>query len=977
MADQTDGPIVLPVTLPLAGRDREQAALCQALDEAARAGLGGLVLIGGEAGIGKTALAETLLAEATARGAQILVGRCYDLGETPPYGPWTEALSRAPGDGALPTLPLAVLPALPGGEVLTSQEAIIARTAAYLAALASRRPLVLLLEDLHWADRASLDLLRVFGRGLAAMSLLLVVTYRADEVNRDHPLATLLPALVREARAARLDLRPLNAAAIGTLVARRYALDAAPRDRLVAYLARRTEGNALFLGELLRTLESAGGLHRADSRWLLGDLAGVPVPTLLRQIIAGRLGRLGDEDRRLLAIAAVVGQEPPFDLWATVSAAGEGALLATVERALAARVVEATHDGVRFAHALIREVLYDGVLAPRRRAWHRRAGEALLATPRPDPDAVADHFQRAGDARAAAWLVRAGDRADLAYARRTAEARFAAALALLEGGAHGAAERGWLLLRLARLQRYTDSARLLRLLDAAWGAIRAADDPLLEAYGLFMSGQFRCFAGQLGQGVREMEAGVAKIQALPPEHREQLARAMPALLTLDDGRSNLTLWQALTGRFVAARALGEGVPARGAGDPPRGDEHLGHGIASAALGDPAAARQRFQRAVAEFRADGYHTLTAVALDDHLVTTHWAYHAEDRDERAHLVADLRAAVAAGGDHIAAPADAIMAHTLLHEGDWAAIRAAAATPALWTSTGELHLLASWARVLALTGAQARAWGTIRRFLPRGAETPPGETFFRTTVALQRVAAALALAAGDLPAAAEWLAAHDRWLAWSEAVCWQSEAQALWAAYHRQAGAPARSRAHAEAALAHASEPRQPLALLVARRTLGELATTECRHDEANAHLAAGLALADACGMPYERALTLLALAELRAAEGRAGEAGDHLAAARATLEPLAARPALERAAALAARLEATRAPTPGPPARPDGLSRREVEVLGLLAAGRSNQRIADILCLSPATVQRHVANAYLKIGAHNRAEATAYALRHRLA
>ena len=149
------------------------------------------------------------------------------------------------------------------------------------------------------------------------------------------------------------------------------------------------------------------------------------------------------------------------------------------------------------------------------------------------------------------------------------------------------------------------------------------------------------------------------------------------------------------------------------------------------------------------------------------------------------------------------------------------------------------------------------------------------------------------------------------------------------------------------------------------------------EAESHLTLALALAEACAAPYERALALLALAELRAAMNRGDEAATLLDEACQIVIPLEARPALARADTLAARLAENPIPVSGAAARQDGLSRREVEVIGLLAAGRSNGAIAAALCLSPATVQRHVANIYNKIGAHNRAEATAYALRHRLA
>src|SRR5690242_7489052 len=212
-----------PPAPPLVGREREQAVLRDAL-AAALAGHGTFVLIGGEAGIGKTALAEWLLAEAVGRRARVLVGRCYDLSETPPYGPWREAFARAPTADVLPPLPAAVRPSNQTGEALASQAAIIARVQAYTAALAARQPLILLLDDLHWADPSSLDLLRVLARDLAGLPLLLLVTYRSDDLTRRHPLYALLPVLVREARAARLALRPLDDAAVRALVADRYAL---------------------------------------------------------------------------------------------------------------------------------------------------------------------------------------------------------------------------------------------------------------------------------------------------------------------------------------------------------------------------------------------------------------------------------------------------------------------------------------------------------------------------------------------------------------------------------------------------------------------------------------------------------------------------------------------------------------------------------------------------------------------------------
>ncbi|HET8626908.1 MAG TPA: AAA family ATPase, partial [Thermomicrobiales bacterium] len=343
MAEQTGRPPAVPAAAPLVGRDRERATLRAALD-AALAGRGALVLIGGEAGIGKTSLAEVTCAEAREQGALVLVGRCYDLSETPPYGPWLEVFARYPRDADLPALPAPLAERGRLGAV-ASRDALVGQVADFLAAVAARRPLVLLLDDLHWADPASLDLLRVLARGLADTPLLLLATYRSDDLPAGHPLAALVPRLVREARAERLDLAPLDEAAVGALVAARYALAEPDLARLVAYLRDHAEGNPFAAGEMLRALAEARMLRAGEAGWTVGDLAAAPVPPLLRQVVAERVARLGGEAAHLLALAAVIGQEVPLDLWRAVSEADEGALLELVERAVEAHLLAATPDG--------------------------------------------------------------------------------------------------------------------------------------------------------------------------------------------------------------------------------------------------------------------------------------------------------------------------------------------------------------------------------------------------------------------------------------------------------------------------------------------------------------------------------------------------------------------------------------------------------------------------------------------------------
>ena len=981
-------------TLPspiLVGRERELATLSEHLD-AALVGRGSLVLIGGEAGIGKTALAETVCRDAETRGTLVLVGRCYDLTETPPYGPWVDLLGcYRRGDG--PPLPDAfVRPGTVGA--VASQTTLFREVRDFFATLAISRsgdvlPLLLLFEDIHWADPASLDLLRALARSLPALPLLLLATYRTDELSPAHPLTRLLPAIVRESSAGRLDLRPLRAADVATLVAGRYHLTDEGTARLAAYAHRRSEGNPLFLGELLRTLEDDEVVQRTSAGWTLGFLAQVRVPPLLRQMIEGRSARVGGEARRLLGIAAVLGQEVPLPLWAAVAAVTEDTLLPAIAQAAAARLAEATEDGmaIRFVHALIREALYEGISPPVRRAMHRTAGETLTAGRNPDPDAVASHFQRAGDVRALPWLLRAGERAQAAYAWSTAAARFEAALALMEQGDSDARERGWLLLRLSGLLGYVDVAKARAAADEAFALATVANDGALAALARLQRGSLACHAGDVAYGLPEMEAGTATLAALPDAERGRLAAqatAIDAPALLPEGRGTVVLWRATVGRYREARELGERLLAELAA----GGEALPQGVGSgyfgladayAALGMPDEAAAMYARAHDAYRRAGHHFLAAIMSSREMEAVALPYRTEDIAGRRRLAERSAAEWARASQTVPAslPQRFTLLPLLVLEGHWAeAERLASAGSAEERGDTAFRVLALGylATLARLRGDVAQAWWAVRAVLPAGSAAEPGTVVYVDwAMAVQRVAAALALDEGDLPSAKEWIEAHDRWLAWTGAALGQSEGVALWAHYYRQIRDASAAYTHAEHALAHATELRQPLALLAAHRLLGELDTDAGRYVGAARYLEASRKLAEACQAPYERALTLLALAELRAASGDAA-AGSGLDAVRAICEPLGARPALARADALAARIAATEGT---PPASPAGLSTREIEVLRLMADGHTNREIADALFLSVHTVSAHVRAILAKTGADNRTAAAAFARRHDLA
>jgi DNA-binding CsgD family transcriptional regulator/tetratricopeptide (TPR) repeat protein len=563
--------------------------------------------------------------------------------------------------------------------------------------------------------------------------------------------------------------------------------------------------------------------------------------------------------------------------------------------------------------------------------------------------------------------------------------RFEVALSLMARTNTDAGKRGWLLLRASRLLRYVDVAKSRAFADQAHALAEGVGDRALAAYARFQRGNEGCNAGDVAFGLPEMEAGAAEMEALSATELAQFAThavAITASSRTADERGVVVIWRAFVGRLEAATELGERLVA----EIEEGDEEallslteilFGLGDAYAMLGMPAEAAAAHARSHEINRAGLNAPATSVLMRE-LELVALPYRAENIAEVRRLAerADAEWVRASGAMPDVGSSRFVRLPLLVLEGRWAEAEQLALADSMekrglnYQRVVAHKYLASLAR---LRGEPERAWWAIRESLPSGTATEPGTVaFFDCVTALQRVAVLLALDDNDLPTARAWLETHDRWLAWSGAVLGQSEGRALWTHYHRAAGDAARAHASAAQALAYATEPRQPLALLAAHRLIGELDTDTERFDSAAGHLNAALALSDACAAPYERALTLLALAELRAATNRRDDATALLDNARAILIPLEARPALARADALAACITVTMPAS----AYPAGLSAREVEVLRLLAAGHTNRLIADMLSLSERTIHVHVRNIFTKTGADNRAAATAFAFRHSL-
>lgn len=956
----------------LYGREAEVGLLRESLRDAL-GGQGRLVLIGGEAGIGKTALVEALAADARELGALVLFGGCYELATTPPYGPWSELLNGdLPREGIAP----APLAGLAGSDAAPSQDVLFSQMLGYFRELAGRQPVVAVLEDQHWAEAASLELLRFIARSLRDLRLLILVTYRDVELSAQYPLYRYLPQFVREARPARISLRRIANESIRQLVVDRYQLPKDAEARLVQYLDHYAEGNPFFTEELLRSLEHDELLTHADDGWQLGNLSETQVPLLIRQIIDTHVAWLDDEAQGLLQVAAVIGTEVPLALWREAAGADDDALHRTIEQALAARLLVELPggSGLRFDHALVREALYDGMLLPRRLAWHRKIGEILAARPNADPDTVAHHLERAGDPRAAGWLVNAGERAGRARATQDAVERYEQALRLLERDDSTAVERGWLLCNLAEAYRYTDPQRALGYLEQAAWLTEQAQDRALNAIVLWSRARIRGFIGE--NTLAELTQAVEAYDALSLEDHERV-------LSMGRGYAGsqgpLTQWLAHHGRFEDAIRVGEGCLARQQGElSPAHHSEIAHalfglGLSYAATGRPDEGRAALERASEHFAGLGNNFMAAAALKWVLLEAVLIYYSADLEARR-AVLDEYAQLWVQTSTFAAYRDGRPLLPLFPEqyarGDWdEAYEAASAYQK--TSFLRVDSLAVLAEIERLRGERDAAWGRIQIGIPHGTETEPSSPFFVRTLALQRVAAELALDEGLLDRAREWIDAHEHWLDWSGRLTDRASGLLLRARLRLAEGQPEQARELAQAALGRARVPRQPLVLLAVQRFIGELETAGGAYEAAAYALDESRRLADACGVPYERAITQLSQAELALASGRVADIAPLLESAREVFERLGALPAQERAGEIERRL----------PAKPvvrvaGGLSAREVEVLQLVAKGMTDAEVAEALFISPRTVARHLQSVYNKLGVNSRTAATAFAFEHGL-
>jgi predicted ATPase/DNA-binding CsgD family transcriptional regulator len=1001
----------------LIGRAGELAELSAAFDEAG-GGAASLAFLAGESGVGKSRLLHTFLDRAAERGGCAIGGECVELGRDElPYAPLVAALrgllrERDPVlDGLSPATRAGLAQLVPEIDPDATVDHDEDRHRPFealltlLEALAKDTPMILWLDDAHWADHATRGFLAFLGASLPdECRLLTVIAYRSDQLHRRHPMRPLLAELGRGRRVRRLELSPFDRGEVATQLS--DILGAAPDSEVVERFFERSEGNPLFTEELL----AAG----ADGRGRL--------PTTLRDALLLRIERLPETARGLLRVLAVAGRLK-HDHFVAVCGIDEDELAAGLREAVEAQVVQVGRDDrYGFRHALLREVIYDDLLPGERAELHLRLARALEATLGEDDHlairaaAVAHHFNAAGDQpealRTAVAAARAVERGGTPGA---AAALFDRAVALwprvAEPAALAGVEHTTLVTLAARAHGLdADEPHAIHLYEQALGEIDEAAEPHRVAGLLAEIASARWALGRAGAAREDLERALALLpESEPTPERARILEAKARFLLLQ-------------GRFAESRdAADEALRAAEAAGVEDTEALVLNrlGLCLFFLGEEERGDEVMRESLELARRSGSNDQLAAAFVNYADALHLA----GRGEEA-------AALAAQGEREITPGD---------------------RSALWIACARseiLFYLGRWDEAEAVLPARNSGQGTatLANLLLRRASLMLGRgdtdgarkaveharTFLADSVEPQYIAPAgaltveLELRGGNVEAAREAAAkAIDQIEFCSDDAARMALISAAAAAV--EAEAAERARDLGDSAEVEASKLRAELMAARTQAAAEEIGKRplECAYGlTAEAHLARARGDADAVeradaaasawealSRPYQAAQMRLREAEAHAARGERRAAGAAAAQALAAAEELGSAWLAADVAGFIARARlptggaargdgargrgasggrrdgggdgsgsdgAVSGPDGGPGETdedPFGLTPRERQVLAALANGATNREIAASLYMAEKTASVHVSRILAKLGVRSRTEAAAVA--HRLA
>ncbi len=966
------------IRFPLVGRAGELARAGMLLEDVAQ-GRGRVLLLGGPAGIGKSRLTGEILTLAARRGFVSLSGGAQVLGQGLAYAPLLEALGpylvgleparRVRLVDGLPDLgrlfaELHLPPVTPLGDPALERTRLFEAVARLLGRLAGQAPVVLAMDDLHWADAATVELLHYVARGIGAQRLLVVGAYRTDEPVE----ATVLHMLVRDLRRAglaeELELPGLTGEAIRSLAA--AVLGGDPPRPLVEMLVARAVGSPLMVTALMRELVASGGVFRSGGAWVVGAGALDLVPVVVHDMVVGRLRCLAAEDRAVLELVALAGDAAFPPTLAGVLGIDEGLLMARlralVEVGLVFEVVQGQDVGYRTSHPAYAEVAYSELGEAARRRLHGKIAEVLERHRPGDTTLLAPHYRGAGGyvaaERALEVLLAAGEQALEVQAGAEA-ARY------LEAARSRATTLGDDRQAAAILERLGEAEELAGRTAAAMAAWEAAADTYLRL------------------DEHEAVARVCHHLAFAAWDQGQVERAW-ALLTdgLALAASDAELIKLREARVRMLGRLGELDAVEAEADEllALGERHgLPRVVTYANL--CRAYRQEHRGDYEQVRRTCLHTIAAAEpVGDLLVTDH-AYRqlislelTLGRHDQARSLARtaLRLARTTGIPTQESLALCLLGHAEFLAGDWdEAQRLATEALSLGHRVGSARSIALGltcrALVLVHRGNLADAVACLTEARARFSERLLADRHLFSLI--ETVESMIALERGDPSRALAIAEGHATsaltFRPWQLATLGESQVAA---------GRPASAALATAAQIARLDVTAPYLAALAARLT-GLAAHQRGDHEIARRDLRRAAEGFGELTMPFEAARCRLAWA-MAAATEHPEDAVISAQESLTTFTGIGARRFADRSRGLLRDLGVRPAPARrrGPPA--GGLSQREAEVVRLVAEGLSNSEIARRLVISPRTVTTHLQHVYARLGIGSRVALVRYAVRHDL-
>jgi DNA-binding NarL/FixJ family response regulator len=940
----------------LLGREEEQAQLHAWVSDAL-AGRGSLVLLGGEAGLGKTTLARQVLVSSD---LQVLEGIAVQ-GGTSPFGPVVDGLRaylRSAGDEPLLEGPLAAHlalllpelgPAAPADDRATLFEAI--RQA--LAAIATRRPTALFLDDLQWADSATAELLATLARSVDSQPLLLLGAFRSDELPRDHSIRRLRSELRRGGLLRQLTLEPLEVGPTRVLLERTLGRAVAPS--LAREVYDRTDGVPFFVRELGAALAASGHLTTGPYGLELMDGVDVPIPDSIRDAVLLRAAGLSEDARNAVSTAAVAGLT--FDPELVIAVAG---LVEWPEEVLRSGIViDAEAGRMAFRHALIRDAFYSEIPWTRRATLHRAVAERLEAQ-HIAPVLIAEHWalgRRPERARAA--LLRAAEASGAVHAYRDAQRAARRALEMWPSGDQESA-------RLDLLERLADYAELAGDWAEAIPTWREVADRRRRIGDL----------ARLGTALHRL-ATVLELQGRWQEalaSREQAAVAFTgAGLPADSASERLTSAAHLrsAGSFRAALSLLEiaGQQAREAGRVDLQARILGQeGNVRARMGE---GRPAVDIARAGLAMALEHGLTGPAAEIYQRLADALEHAGDYTAAKETYDEAFSFCAANAyEPTALLCLACLTAVLRQSGDWdRAVTLCRQVIASSDATVHARTVATsmLGSILGMRGQGRKARPLLHESLTlaRSIELAACELLATWGLAIaDQTEGAVESAAGHC------LSILERWRQTEDLHFVISPLR--WATtFFAESGDGGGARTCTAALAKVATESGQNEAMSALSHALGETALLDGSPEQAASHFARALLLLQGVDTPFDRAESERRAAAALILQGHREQAIEHLISAHRTARRLGAKPMMEKVtnslAELGERAEKRLSRRARSQAANGSLTRRELEVVRLVAMGHTSREIGRELFLSPRTVETHVSSILVKLDCRSRAEA----------